>query len=85
MRKLRNSNGSLSSRFFTSFAVSLLASTLTYGAAGSLSGTVHDFSESAVAGARITLVNVALRTEFKSVSDDQGLYSFPPFRLVCTT
>ncbi|HXW54755.1 MAG TPA: carboxypeptidase regulatory-like domain-containing protein [Candidatus Cybelea sp.] len=44
---------------------------------GSLSGLVRDPSGAAVAGATLTLENVALKTRYKAVSDGQGFYSFP--------
>ncbi|HVO96426.1 MAG TPA: TonB-dependent receptor [Bryobacteraceae bacterium] len=46
-------------------------------AGGSISGTVRDSSAAVIPGARITLVNSALGTEFKRTSDGQGFYSFP--------
>ncbi len=46
-------------------------------AGGSLSGTVRDATGGAIPGAQLTLVNIALRTELKSVTDKQGFYSFP--------
>ena len=46
-------------------------------ATGRLSGTIQDPSGAVLPGATITLVNVALRSEFKTVSDGQGFYSFP--------
>ena len=46
-------------------------------AAGSISGVVKDPSGAAIPGARLTLINTALKTEFKTTSDAQGFYSFP--------
>jgi hypothetical protein len=54
----------------------LSASPLPAASTGSLSGTIHDSSGAVIPSARLTLVNVALRTELKSLSDDQG-FSFP--------
>jgi Carboxypeptidase regulatory-like domain/TonB dependent receptor len=49
-----------------------------WGAAnGSLSGTLKDPSGGVVVGATITLVNTALKSEFTSISNGQGFYSFP--------
>src|ERR1700691_4611687 len=45
-------------------------------AGGSLSGTIKDATGAVIQGARLTLVNVALRTELKSTTDAQGFYSF---------
>src|SRR5271155_2586438 len=46
-------------------------------ASGSLSGTLKDPSGAVVQGAAITLVNTALKSEYKAVSNEQGFYSFP--------
>jgi hypothetical protein len=44
---------------------------------GSLSGKLKDPSGAVVPGATIALVNIALKTEYKTTSDGQGFYSFP--------
>jgi hypothetical protein len=44
---------------------------------GSISGTLRDPSGGVVPGATITVVNTALRSEFKTISNAQGYYSFP--------
>jgi hypothetical protein len=44
---------------------------------GSLSGTLKDPSGAVIPGATITLVNTALKAEYRAVSNDQGFYSFP--------
>jgi len=46
-------------------------------ATGRLSGTIKDPSGAVVPGATITLINMGLKSEFKSISDRQGFYSFP--------
>jgi len=46
-------------------------------AGGSLSGSVKDPSGGLVPGAQITLSDIALKSEFKTVSDTHGFYSFP--------
>ncbi len=46
-------------------------------ASGSLSGTLKDPSGAVVPGATITLLNTALRSEYKAFSNGQGFYSFP--------
>src|SRR6516162_7878077 len=46
-------------------------------ATGRLSGTIKDPSGAVVPGATITLINMGLKSEFKSISDKQGFYSFP--------
>jgi len=54
-----------------------LASPVRAFSGGSLSGTIRDSTGAVIPAARITLLNVALRTELKSTSDDQGVYRFP--------
>jgi Carboxypeptidase regulatory-like domain len=44
---------------------------------GSLSGTLKDQSGAVVSGATITLVNTALKSAYRAVSNGQGFYSFP--------
>src|ERR1700733_15020339 len=44
---------------------------------GWLSGTLKDQSGAVVPGATVTLVNTALKSEYKAVSNGQGFYSFP--------
>jgi Carboxypeptidase regulatory-like domain len=44
---------------------------------GSLSGTVKDSSGGVVPGVSVSAVNTILGTEFNTVTDGQGLYTFP--------
>src|SRR5580765_6796321 len=44
---------------------------------GSLSGTVRDESGAVIPGATVTATNTGIGTTFTSVTDPQGLYSFP--------
>ena len=44
---------------------------------GSISGTVADTTGAVIVGATLKLVNTAQQTVWQSVSDKQGLYSFP--------
>jgi hypothetical protein len=44
---------------------------------GSISGTLTDPSGAVVPGVTITLLNTALRSEFRATSNGQGFYSFP--------
>jgi Carboxypeptidase regulatory-like domain len=44
---------------------------------GSLSGILTDPSGAVVPGATITLVNTALKAEFRATSNGQGFYAFP--------
>ncbi|MGB8989561.1 MAG: TonB-dependent receptor, partial [Candidatus Sulfotelmatobacter sp.] len=53
-------------------AVSLWAA-----ANGSLSGTLRDPSGAVVPGATVQLINIALRSQFKTTSDGRGFYVFP--------
>jgi hypothetical protein len=63
-------------RFWTIFL--LASSALVFAAAnGSLSGTLKDSTGAVIAGARVTLVNTALRSQYTAVSNAQGFYSFP--------
>jgi hypothetical protein len=54
-------------------AVASQAASLT----GGLSGTLRDPSGGLIPGATIALVNIALRSQFRTFSDGQGFYSFP--------
>ncbi len=53
-------------------------------ATGSLSGIIEDPSHAAIQGARLTLINTALPSEFRTTSDAQGSYSFPALPPVIT-
>jgi hypothetical protein len=44
---------------------------------GSLAGTLTDASGAVVQGAKIILINAALRSEYNAISDERGFYSFP--------
>lgn len=46
-------------------------------ASGSLSGVITDPSGAVIPGAKITIVNTALKTVFRASSDGRGFYSFP--------
>lgn len=63
-------------------ALALLLILLSAGAAwaaggGSLSGVARDPNGGVIAGAQVSVVNTALKTEFRAISDEQGVYSFP--------
>jgi Carboxypeptidase regulatory-like domain/TonB dependent receptor len=67
---------------FRFFCMSLLAAAgsaipLFAAANGSLSGTVKDPSEAVIPGAKISVINVAIRSEYTAVSNGEGFYSFP--------
>jgi hypothetical protein len=57
----------------------MLCSTVCLWAAanGSLSGTLKDPSGAVISGAKVTLVNATLESEYTAVTNDQGFYSFP--------
>jgi hypothetical protein len=44
---------------------------------GSLSGTLKDPSGAVIPGAKVMLVNTALKSEYAAVTNGQGFYSFP--------
>src|SRR5215469_600899 len=46
-------------------------------ASGSLSGVIRDPTGAVVTGAKLTLVNSALKTQYQTTSDARGFYSFP--------
>jgi hypothetical protein len=46
-------------------------------AAGSLSGMLKDPSGAVVEGAEVTVINTAIGSQFKAVSNGQGFFSFP--------
>jgi len=56
-------------------AILLLSADLAFTA--SLSGVVKDPSTSVIPGAKITLINTGIKTEFTATSDGQGFYAFP--------
>ena len=59
--------------FFPNFPVTVEAQSIN----ASISGTVLDATGAVISGARITLTSVATGTTATTVSNDQGLYSFP--------
>ncbi len=60
------------------FVAIMVSSSLAWAlAGGSLSGVLKDPSGAVVPGAKLTLVNTALKTQFQTTSDTHGLYSFP--------
>src|SRR5437868_5116367 len=56
----------------------VLTSTFAMAAAGgSVSGTIKDLTGGVLPGAMLKLTNTALGTQFKTVTDKEGLYTFP--------
>ncbi len=47
------------------------------GANGSLSGTIKDPSGAVIPGAKVTLINQSVRSEYIAISNGEGLYTFP--------
>jgi hypothetical protein len=58
-------------------AIVFLPSSLWAATGGSISGVVADQSGAVVPGAKFKLVNTAQQTAYRTVSDKQGLYTFP--------
>lgn len=46
-------------------------------AGGSVSGIIKDFTGGVIPGVMLTLTNTALGTQFRTITDNQGLYAFP--------
>src|SRR6266481_2454849 len=57
--------------------IPLLALTAWGAVGGSISGTVKDATGGVIPGAMVTVTNVSLRAEFKTVTDARGYFSFP--------
>src|SRR5207248_5784966 len=68
----RRSDLVLSVLLIPCFAIALYATV-----GGSISGTIKDTTGGVIPGATLTLTNVALGTQFKAITDSQGLYTFP--------
>src|SRR6202522_2392221 len=64
-------------RFFRVSVAACLSVSSWAAANGSLSGRLMDPSGAVVQGATITLINIALKSEYKAISNRQGFYSFP--------
>jgi hypothetical protein len=60
--------------FLSLFSV---VSALAAAGGGSISGVIKDPQGAVIPAVQLTLVNTALKTEFKAASDNQGFYSFP--------
>lgn len=58
-----------------------LPTMLSAAASGSLSGTLKDSSGAVIQGATVTLVNTALKSEYKAISNGQGFYAFPTLQV----
>src|SRR5215470_2983520 len=58
-------------------AAVLLPATLSLAQTSTISGTVYDPSAAVIGGADVTAVNEATGVEFKQVTNEVGLYSFP--------
>ncbi len=64
-----------------SFLLMVSPATLWAAANGSLAGTLTDPSGAVVQGATVTLIDVALKTEYRTISNGQGFYSFPTLQV----
>src|SRR6516165_4605170 len=54
-----------------------LATTAFAPVGGSISGTVKDTTGGVIPGAMVTVTNSSIRTEFKTITDAKGYFSFP--------
>jgi hypothetical protein len=63
--------------FCSLFLLAVSSITLFAAANGSVSGTVKDPSGAVIVGAKVTLVNAALKSEYTALTNEQGVYSFP--------
>src|SRR5437879_6295218 len=83
MTSTGNSNTGLRllNKFFSSIlaaAAVLVLATVAWGAVGgSISGTVKDVTGGVIPGAMVSVTNVGLRTQFKTITDGRGYFSFP--------
>src|SRR5262249_51174702 len=58
-------------------AIILLATAGFAAVGGSISGTIKDSSGGVIPGAMVTVTNSSIRTEFKTMTDARGNFSFP--------
>lgn len=63
------------------FCVLLVCGSLRGAATGSISGVLKDPSGAVISGGKLTLLNLATRTEFATTSDTSGFYSFPALQV----
>src|SRR5215471_20595553 len=69
---------SLIGRFGAMFLMFVLMSVVGWAAVGgSISGTVKDATGGVIPGVMVTVTNVALRREYKTMTDGRGYFSFP--------
>jgi len=61
----------------SAFIVAILAVPANAQVGGSISGTVKDPTGAVVPGVSVAATNTVLGTEFNTVTDGQGLYTFP--------
>lgn len=75
----KSASARIAGRYLFIIAITFLLASLPLHAAtgGSISGTITDSTGAVVAGAALELVNTAQRITYRSISDKQGLYSFP--------
>src|SRR5215467_13081825 len=67
----------LASLFLAPAIIVLLATSILAAVGGSITGTIKDSTGGVIPGAMITVTNTAVRTEFKTVTDARGYFSFP--------
>src|SRR5262249_52220159 len=73
----------LASFFLVPAIVVLLATFMFAAVGGSISGTIKDSTGGVIPGAMVTVTNSSIRTEFKTITDARGYFSFPNLA-VCT-
>src|SRR6516162_4087098 len=57
-------------------AIILLGTTAFALVGGSISGTIKDSTGGVIPGAKVTVINTALRTEFTTITNEKGYFSF---------
>src|SRR5215467_10603933 len=67
----------LASLFLAPAIIVLLATSILAAVGGSISGTVKDTTGGVIPGAMVTVTNSSIRTEFKTMTDARGYFSFP--------
>src|SRR5262245_28479925 len=67
----------LASLFLVPAVAVLLSTSVLAAVGGSISGTIKDSTGGVVPGTLVTVTNSAIRTEFKTMTDARGYFSFP--------
>src|SRR5215467_15345056 len=67
----------LASLFLAPAIIVLLSTSVLAAVGGSISGTIKDSTGGVIPGAMVTVTNSSIRTEFKTMTDARGYFSFP--------